>query len=295
MSYQDRLKNSQRGGNFSDAPKLTISYSMDVREHTQKPGTIAFSFWDKGEEEGAEKVQKFVSKPITGVYMGSAFVIKAFSDDIGTKGGTYYTSYYFKNTDIVTLMKPGRDGRSEKCFSGNIEGVKSFLVNSRCQPKVIRCLYVLTNAGLVKIETNTTIAIDQMNKIEKELATNKLVLTPCLYDPETKTISKRGKEFLSKLAAKNPPKYAELSLGSPITDQEATDWNLDAALDEYIAWKEFKESKDNQGKTTETDHPDPSVTRQADKEGNASPYLNNGGRLGMAQQSAPEEESDLPF
>lgn len=292
MSYKDKLKKSQRG-NFNDAPKLTIAYNFDIKEHPTN-GKICFSFWDKAEEE-EEKTQKFSSKSITGIFLGAALKLTAFSQELGKNGGTYYTSIYFKNTDIVTLFAPGNDGKSIKKFSGNIEAVKSFLVNSRCQPKVHRCLYMLTKNGLAKIETNVTIAIDQLNKIEKELTEKKITLTPMLFDPESKTISKRGKEFLSKLAIKNPPKYAEITLGSEITDQEAEEWGIEAAIDEFVAWKEYKETS---GNATDTDKNDPAVARVADAHGNESPFLNNGQRdLGKVQESTKvdEVEDDLPF
>lgn len=292
MSYKDRLKQSQRG-NFNEAPKLTIVYNFDVKENP-KNNKVCFSFWDKSEDEEV-KTQKFSSRDITGIFLGAALKMTAFSSELGKNGGTYFTSIYFKNSDIITLFAPGADGKSIKKFSGNIEAVKSFLVNSRCQPKVHRCLYLLTNLGLVKVETNVTIAIDQMNRVEKELSDRLMVLTPMLYDPDGKTISKRGKDYLSKLAVKNPPKYAEISLGSEITDQQAEEWGLEAAIDEFMAWKEFKEKT---GNATDADLADRNVARVADAHGNASPYLNNGPReLGSVQASTKVEEveDDLPF
>lgn len=289
MSYKERLKESQ--GGMGDIPKLNIVYNFDVRENPLNKAEVVFTWYEKkeGDTEGSLKTTK---KPIEGIFIGAAMRMDAFSPDLGKKGGNYFTSIYFKNSDIVVLMQPGPMGRPEKVkdrsgkeVKGNIAEIESFLGSVKCTPKKHRVLYVLTSAGLVKVETNVSISIDHMKRIDKQLTDNKIKLVPKLYSIGDSEISEKTKEILSAFAAKNPPKYAAISLGGEITDEEAEEWKLIEVLDEFMVWKKWKES--TAGGVTTADAPADRAARPT--------YSPESGQGGGPELPVEEGNDPLPF
>ena len=90
------------------------------------------------------------------------------------------------------------------------------------------------------IETNMTIGIDQLKSNQEFLSAHVLTFKAELYDPEKPTISGKAQEFLGRLAIKNPPSFANLTIGEKITDDIAEKFHLVEAIDAYA---EFKKNK----------------------------------------------------
>lgn len=225
-----REKMKEALGGQSDYPKLDITRRYDLRS---EDGLMQFRYYDTEKEENV-----FSRKPIQGVLLGSANILSAFDDDLGAKGGTYFSSPYFSNTDKIVIL--GRDkGASKISFRGSVEDAEGWLAanttSGRASKKKI--LFILTLGGVVSIETNMTIAIDQMNQMKDSFLDYLVKVTPHTYDPENPGISKRAQDFLGKFAKKNPPKFAKIELSTAINDEIWEQLGGDAALEMYIAWK----------------------------------------------------------
>lgn len=230
MSWKDKLKDAQKT-NTSSFPKIETELVLEMKENAK--GKPAFRFWNS-ETEKAE----YYDKPIQGVYIGRAFRCFAFDPNWGSKGGSYMSALYLYNTNI-TIFSPTMQASSKR-FTGSREDVEKWLTSQGVKDNVSTklCLLLATKQGLYEIRTNTSIGIDMFNKLDDDkLLSNKIVLTPTIYDPDNENISSGTKKILGKFASKNPPKYAEIDVGEEITEEDAAILNLEKFADMYNTWK----------------------------------------------------------
>jgi hypothetical protein len=226
-NWRDNLKNAQSAG--SKIPRLDIVKTLSMSETDGKE--IAFSYWDKEAEEN-----KYIKTPITGVFIGKALRCSVFDDNYGKKGAYYSSALYLSNSRIA-MFSPSKD-----LFVGSKDDVEKWLIEKGVGDslKVKMCLLIATKSGLIEVRTNTSIAIDQFNAFGQDVfLDNKVILTPSLYVESDPMISKKAKNYLGKFASKNPPKYASISIGDKITDDDVVAYNVDKHAEDYILWKEF--------------------------------------------------------
>ena len=231
---KERLKDSQRSGG-SNIPRLNIVKQLEIRDWEGKP---AFHWFDTTKKEDVYTTESF-----GGVYINAANRISAFDKNLGIKGGSYFSTYYFTNQDIVVLMAQNVRGGVDKVMSGTPIAIKEYIAAHfpGVQPKVHRILFVLNTEGLYAIKTNISLAIDQFNKMQDDFADRMMILTPTEYDPDDPEISKICKDkHLGPLAAKNRPKYAKITLGPEISDDMLEELGIDEVLANFKAWREYK-------------------------------------------------------
>lgn len=234
---------SQSQGTGESFPKLNIVRRIDLKEHD---GTPIFSMYDK-----ESKTNVPVNAPIKGILIGQAMQMSSYSDNLGSKGGNYQSDYYLNN-DNITLFAPSAKGYGIVA-KGTKEDVEAFITKeSTGLPKKKQILFVLTNIGLIAVATNLSISIDQINQLKDALKEKYIVLNPNIYNKDSKTISKRAKEYLGKFASKNPPKFAEITVGELITESDWEQWNAPATINEFFVWREWKLNKKEEAVTEET-------------------------------------------
>lgn len=226
MNTREKLKESQGYRKFV---QLDVVKRIDLRQAEDK--SPVFSYYN-----GTENVQ--FTDPIVGIFIGNAMVKTAYSDNIGSKGGTYRTNYHVSNKDMVLF-----EG-SHVVAKGDESVIADYILkNATGTMKKRMVFFVATHEGLVAIETNMTIGIDQLNKNRLQLLENEIIVNPKLYSPDDTEISNKAKGFLGKLAKTNPPKYAWITIGQPISDEMIELCNLDAHIDNFIKWKKFQTAK----------------------------------------------------
>lgn len=229
-SIKDKLKASQGGGNA--LPTLNIVQRISLKEIN---GNVVFSRWDKDKKENVE-----VPSPIQGILIGQAMEATSYSDNLGSKGGNYTSSYYFTNADNIALFAPTSKGYEVVC-KGNMEAIEAYVKKeSTGNLKKRQVLFVLTEDGLVAVSTNLSIAIDQIRTHKDALTERYIVLEPDLFNEKDETISKKAKEYLGKFRTKNPPKFAAISVGELISENDFDVFGTTSVIEEYRAWKEFK-------------------------------------------------------
>lgn len=229
-SIKEKLQSSQ--GSANNIPKLDILHRITLKENN---GEVYFAVWDK-----AEKVNVQFPVPIEGILIGQAMEAISYSDNLGSKGGNYTSSHYFTNNDAVALFAPSAKGY-DVVHKGNMASIEAFVKeNSTGNLKKKQVLFVLTQEGLLAISTNLTIAIDQIKTNKEALSERYVILHPQLYNATDKTISARAKGFLGKLVKTNPPKFATISVGELISEEDFTDWKAEEMIANYSKWKEFK-------------------------------------------------------
>ena len=280
----DRLRGAQGAG--SSAPKLNVVGYLDMGLTADgKPG---FKFYNK-----EEKKNMFIIKPLTGIFIGHCLQMEAFDKDARSKGATWNTSYYFQNSDMITLFEPSGD-KSKVKMKGTAEEVRAAFGGVKLQYKTKYNILLLTEKGLLMVSTNICLAIGDISPLQKEIADRMLILVPSVYDPESKEIAKSTHKALGPLAASNKPKYARMILGEQINEEKAMSWGILAVIDEFKAWREYKQKF---GKVTDGEQP---VQNQSI----ASPDLpmaEPGQTVAQAYQAVqpPQESSDitndLPF
>lgn len=248
MNFKDKLKDSQTTG--SSSPQLNISKRVDIKEID---GKAQFVVYNKETEKN-----EVIPSPITGILIGEAMQMSSYSDNLGSKGGTYQSSYYFHNSDVIALFAPTAKGY-DIVAKGTPEEVAAFISKeSTSKDKKRRVLFILTSEGLVALTTNLTIAIDQKKGIQDHLSSRLLVLTADTYEENVTPISKQAKEYLGKFRTKNPPKFANMELGNEITEKMWDDWKGSEYVDEFIA---FKKSKSDWKAKDKEDEPSPESQR----------------------------------
>ncbi len=276
MGYKEKMKQAHQAGN--DVPRLDILQRFEVKE--DEKGKPVFQYYDA---EAMER--KNHAKAIEGVYVGRAFKLTCFDDELGSKGGSYFSSYYFKN-NFVTLFKPVRGG-IKRVVTGTMEAVEAYLTDAKGNPSKKMVLFVLTQGGVVEVHTNISIAIDQFKAYTKDkerLLDYMIKLSPKVYHKDNPDVGSKAKEILGKFADKNPPKYASLEQGKPITGEIAEKWDIESVCDEFLEWKEYRESQapkepeDADKKQVENDINEPSSSRDLDN-----------------PENLEDSEDDLPF
>lgn len=225
MSFKDKLKASQGGsGNFVKLP-IAVSFSLG-----EDGGGVYFKSYDTEKQENV-----FLDKPITGMYIGGAMKLSAYDDNIGSKGGNVFSAHYFTKENI-TLFKPGKT--VEKVCVGNMDVIEKWIAENTTSrvAKKKWCFMILTKDGLIEVQTNMVIAIDQLKKNKEGISERYVTLTPTLYTPKT-DISKSAHDYLGKFAKKNPPKFAYLTLGAFISEDDFNNWNAEAAINAFTKYK----------------------------------------------------------
>lgn len=232
MNYKEQLKQSQgQSRNFIDLP-LTAVYK--IGEHD---GSAAFIRYDKETKENIALLES-----IEGVMIGGAMKLFAFDDGLGSKGGNYFSDYYFdKNT--VKILKPGE--RVEIVYKGDLEGATNWIASNTTSrvPKKRWCIFLFTSSGLVEVQTNMTIYFDQVKRLKQEQKNPDIFLDNVIrleakeYSGED-NISKKALSILGKFIKKNPPKYADITLGDTI-DPELGEQLIDVSQT-FVEWKKQK-------------------------------------------------------
>lgn len=254
-SIKEKLQSSQ--GQASNVPKLDILHRITLKENN---GEIYFAVWNKD-----EKVNVAFPAPIKGILIGQAMEALSYSDNLGSKGGNYTSSHYFTNNDTVALFAPSAKGY-DVVHKGNMASIETFVKeNSTGNLKKKQVLFVLTQDGLLAISTNLTIAIDQIKTNKEALSEKYVILHPKLYNAADKTISIKAKGFLGKLVKTNPPKFAAISVGELISEEDFTDWKAEETIALYNKWKEFK-IKGGVEKENQEEYSEPSTIQNVHEE-----------------------------
>ncbi len=244
MSIKGKLKSSQ--GSQSDYVKLPIVQIYKLKEHENEP---VFSVYDKEETKDV-----FSKEPITGIYIGSAMKMSSFDDNIGKNGGQFFSSYYF-NKERIVLFKPGKT--LEKVITGTMEEVEAWIASNTTsgKPNKKRCFFVLTAEGLVEIQTNLSISIDQEKKNKEALSEKYIILTPATYSKTDKNVGIKTHEILGKLAVKNPPNYANITVGELISEEDFEKWGADEVIEAFAKWKEQNTKTPEKATITQEEEP----------------------------------------
>lgn len=296
MGDRDYLKQSQ--GSSYERIELPIAGRLDVREHE---GNIVFRTIKKT-EDGIEEI--FIDTPIEGVLIGKAMKLEAFSRGLGSKGGSYVSSYYFTN-ELVVLFRPGQGGY-KKFYAGDMKGAEAALVTDEIAPakaiKKKQVFFVQRKEGLIEIMFNLSLAIDGLRNKKDEFINNQIILTPALYDPDDPDISKKCKEtYLGPLAATNPPKYAKVSIGSPITDQMEKEWELKDLVKLFVKWREQYKPKEKPkedvepGRNLEQEFDDMNADDVKDLPESETKKTDKQTKIDDKDNKQDDSDNDLPF
>lgn len=232
MSYKEKLKAAQTTG--TDYPKIEPSFFLKMKEIE---GKAVFAYWSKEKEKDIIN-----SQPITGMLVGTAMNMEAYSDDLGRNGGSYKSTYYFNKSHQLGILAPKKDGFGI-VFKGTAVEAETWLnKEAGTMPHKKAILFILTVKGeLIAVQTNLSIAIDQLNafKGKETLFDNMITLTPRIFASDNKDISTKCKTILGKFASKNPPKYAEISVAGAITDEWIEEVNGETVIDKFAEWKKY--------------------------------------------------------
>lgn len=229
---RERLKEAQSGGGKTYT-KLNIVRSIEV---TEKDGKPCFKFYNKDSEE--EDKNTYFDKPIKGIFIGDAMQMSAFDQNMGANGGQYRTGFYFNKKHKFAIFHNDR-GTFKTDLVGTAEEIEAFIrTNATGNPVKRKVLFILTEKGLVSVTTNMSIAIDHLNKKKEQLESHEITLMPRIYSPNIECVSKSTKDIIGKLAAKNPPKFAEILVGDEIKWEKYLD--ADAAIETFIKWRKEK-------------------------------------------------------
>ncbi len=281
-SAREKLKGGQRSGSGSAGPKLDVSMWLAAAGDTK--GVPSFTWYDR-----VKKEKKFSKKAITGIFLGSAMRISAFSTELGSNGGEYTSSVYFNREMPISVWYRSAKGQTKLC-EGNLEFVEEALAKAASdKPSKRQILFILTDKGVVAVETNLSIAIDQLHAATGEdeniFIENYIELTPTLYDPEDKSISDKAKKYLGPFAPTNPPKYASISINGDLDD--ATIDTALSVIEQYQEWKEHRIGA--VAETTEEAQEEAPVQAKAPVASAMPPPAQ------PAEPPEATEEDDLPF
>lgn len=263
-NIKDLLKKSQSNGDSKSYTKLDISLRIDVKEKDGKP---MFHWYDKSKEEGKRDV--YHKGPIKGILIGDAMVMSSFDEDLGSNGGQYYTGYYFNKQHQNVVF---HTGGSKPDFKGTGEEIEHWMTTTTSSKgaKKKKVLFILTDKGLVAVETNLSIAIDQMKTKGDKFQEYMIALLPKKYDPETESISAKAKEYLGKFAAKNPPKYAEILLDQPIEKTAIPFETVAEATNTFTQYREERiggtgaEAEMEEAENSEPEYKEPPADKKSD-------------------------------
>lgn len=125
--------------------------------------------------------------------------------------------------------------------------------------------------------------IDDIKRFAKEnFLDNLVVVTPTMYDPDSKEISANAHKYLGKFAKTNKPCYAKITSGDPITDELSVELNEDEVV---AIFKKYKEEK-----TAGFDKKEPEQEQEFDN-GLSEQEKRS---IDEIQPSPPHTEADIP-
>ncbi|MEI7898079.1 MAG: hypothetical protein WCJ26_13655 [bacterium] len=229
--FRSDLKASQGA---SDAIKLPTerTFVSKTNKELVKPG---FRYYDPTAKENAWRYD-----PLKGILIGSAMRVSSFDSGYG-KG--VRSNLYFSHKNNISLYWSG-DNKS--FYRGDWEGAKKATQN----PKQVMCLFLLTSGGLIEIQTNLSIAIDQLKRIKDKSFEYLITLTPTVYSKES-NISKATKDILGPLCFTNPPTFADISLGDPLTNEIAAKYEAKKHARQFVKFKEYRNGLAPEPQSTE--------------------------------------------
>ena len=301
-SFRDRLKQGQ--GTQNESPKLGAKYHFEMKKNEARNNEVGFAYSVKGED--GKYTTKFMHKPIEGIFLGTAMRLFAYSDDLGKSGGTYKSDYYWNSKHIKVYDPVSR----KVAVEGAMEDVEKFCATAaEGKPSKRQVIFMITKQGIITVTTNLSIAIDQLGGIKRELLDKKLVLTPELFS-ETSNVSSNAQSYLGKFIKKNPPLFANATLGGEISDKDVVDYDAEVHLDNYKTWLDYKQQDPSMAKneipganpSSYNPYTDFNVDTQQDARDAGSfgnrPSVDDDPFAGdptPKQQVPQEEEDDLPW
>jgi len=226
MSWKDEQKKAY--GEAKSFSKLTPDFRVKVAEEGGKSVFRANLKLEDGTYQNYDS-----SEPLVGVIIGEAMIFSAFDQSFGKNGATFRSAPYLDSNKICLFDPTGK-----VAVKGTKDDCKAFIAkNTNAKEKVSRLTYLKTKKGLYEITSNIVMAIDESKKSKGLWEDNVLSLTPRLYDPADKTLSKETHKFLA-IAKKNRPSHFFINVVEPITDEIAEDLGLVESYKMFNAWKE---------------------------------------------------------
>jgi hypothetical protein len=224
--------------------------------------------------------------------IGAVNSIASFDQAYGRNGGEYRSTYFLSNKSDIVIFDPS----GKKVFKGNRKEVDLWAAQNQHEKFTSKKrLIILTEQGVIDVETNIIIFIDQINKIPKgTFADYQMILVPSIFDVVVNEIgaSKKAIEYLGPFAKTNKPNFANIKVGNPITDELWDKWDGDAAADMFTEWKKSveagdvdTESSEKPAQTTPT-----ATTQEFDKDG--FPISNEAYKDSDLSET---ESDDLPY
>lgn len=289
MSWKDRLQNAQ--GTKDAAPKLGVVMHLEIKKNENKDNAPGFVYSKKNETTG-DWENKFIHKPISGIYLGHAMRLTIFDDELGKNGGSYNSDYYWDSKNIK-LFNP-IDKKVE--VQGDMEEIVKFAARCTGNASKKQVIFLLTKQGIITITTNLSIAIDQLGNISKDDKVSKMItLTPSLFSDES-AVSNRAKGFLGKFVKKNPPLFADIKVGKEITDEDADIYRIEHYLDIFTTWLEYKQGKKENPGVVEGANPssyNPHEINRIDDDTDEDPFSKESEATNVP--TGEEDDDDLPF
>ena len=241
--YRKRARQAQGGG---ASLKLPILIHFEAK--ADKAGKPGFKWLDKNVEDPQKRV-KSMKSAVNGYLLGTANMLTYFCTELNR---SYRSAFYWSNK-YITLYKPSARG-SELVVKGNKEEVEAWLAqNATGNIKVHKVLFVLTESGIVTMETNMTLFIDQVKSFDRDTFLDyMIVLSPKKYSPDDQSITNDAKGILGPFAETNPPTYANMGRGEEITDELFKAREIAPNIDAFNAWKDERVER-SEGRTEETE------------------------------------------
>lgn len=289
-SIRERMKAQAKEGQGQSYTKLSPDVVLSVKE---VDGKIGFSYYDK-----ATKENKFIPKPIEGVFVGRCMSAEWFDATIGQRGGTWATSFYYSK-DKVVLFKPGSTGY-EKVMEGNFDEIEGYLRSRRVSANAKKFQVLLVKmkwggeAKLVAVKTNISIAITQLKKVDADMQFDYYIkLTPKKYAEGEVDFDKKTTPATMNLMRTNPPKYASISFDKPMNDVEFDSLGAEGAIEMFNKW--LKEQRG--GVTEAAPAPEKPVAKDAIYNPPAydSDVMDQFQAAGNAAKEEEDSFDDMPF
>lgn len=246
---REEMLNAAKTGGESNYVKLDIYFRLKTKAEVK---TIEGGFtkkvpaytWQEVKDDGGTKeyVDHFTDKPITGFLLGELMTGEIFDQTVGKKGGSYKSTPYFGKTDSLAVLNPV-DGKWMPF--ANI-GLADEWVAKQCGKtlKKRRIYYVATDKGILEINTNISLSIDQTSKlkgVDSAVFQNSLIsFTPAMYDPKDSSLSKKTHEIQGAIGATNPSVYAKLEVVRKMEEADWATYKVDEALAKFVAYKNSK-------------------------------------------------------
>lgn len=300
MSVKEQLEKAQGREKVS----LTIDHYLDLKTEGDQ-----VCFHEAHQNDDGEWEDLFYTKPIRGIFVKKAYLLEGYSDNIGVnnRGGMYRSNLIFSHGHPVVLFKPTPQG-SKKVYHGDVKGAEDYLKKEARDVKKKGILFIISKSGLIRIETNLSVLID--NTKRKAFNDAKLEylmeLTPMMYDVESSYISKYTKERLGSLAKHNPFRYVEIKPTDTKIASVEEEWNVEEILVNFNQWfenyiKKPINDKSEDPKNTEVnlaeeedfeDDPFPEANKDLKNSVNAMPDAKN---ARVMPKTVNSDDDDLPF